>query len=128
MVYSCAYFEEPGDSLEDAQQAKLEHICRKLLLRPGERLLDIGCVGGADNPRGAPPRGEGSRNHVERKTAASRKAQDRRGRARGAGHGGAEGLPRPGGRELFDKVSSVGMFEHVGLKNLPLYFGTVRRF
>jgi cyclopropane-fatty-acyl-phospholipid synthase len=47
MVYSCAYFEEQNCSLDVAQQAKLEHICRKLLLRPGERFLDIGCGWGA---------------------------------------------------------------------------------
>ena len=43
MVYSCAYFPTGTEDLEAAQEAKLEHICRKLRLRPGERLLDIGC-------------------------------------------------------------------------------------
>ncbi|MEF9671851.1 class I SAM-dependent methyltransferase [Pseudomonas sp. PCH446] len=43
MVYSCAYFEQPDDDLDQAQRAKLNHICHKLLLKPGERLLDIGC-------------------------------------------------------------------------------------
>ena len=43
MVYSCAYFTAPGDDLDAAQERKLEYICRKLRLRPGERLLDIGC-------------------------------------------------------------------------------------
>ena len=47
MVYSCGYFERADASLDDAQQAKLEHICRKLLLKPGERFLDIGCGWGA---------------------------------------------------------------------------------
>ena len=43
MVYSCAYFPSPDMSLDDAQTAKLEHICRKLRLQPGQRLLDVGC-------------------------------------------------------------------------------------
>lgn len=43
MVYSCAYFEAGTEDLDAAQTAKLEHICRKLRLKPGERLLDIGC-------------------------------------------------------------------------------------
>jgi cyclopropane-fatty-acyl-phospholipid synthase len=43
MVYSCAYFESPDDSIDQAQRNKLDHICRKLRLRPGERMLDIGC-------------------------------------------------------------------------------------
>jgi cyclopropane-fatty-acyl-phospholipid synthase len=47
MVYSCAYFDRPDISLDAAQEAKLEHICRKLSLRPGERFLDIGCGWGA---------------------------------------------------------------------------------
>jgi len=47
MVYSCAYFEQIGDDIDQAQRHKLEHICRKLRLRPGERLLDIGCGWGA---------------------------------------------------------------------------------
>jgi hypothetical protein len=47
MVYSCAYFETPADSLDQAQRNKLEHLCRKLRLKAGERLLDIGCGWGA---------------------------------------------------------------------------------
>jgi cyclopropane-fatty-acyl-phospholipid synthase len=43
MVYTCAYFEHPGESLEQAQRAKLEHVCRKLRLRPGERVVEAGC-------------------------------------------------------------------------------------
>ena len=47
MVYSCAYFRSPDTTLEDAQAAKLNHICRKLDLQPGERFLDVGCGWGA---------------------------------------------------------------------------------
>ena len=47
LVYSCAYFEDPADPLETAQERKLELICRKLRLQPGERMLDIGCGWGS---------------------------------------------------------------------------------
>jgi cyclopropane-fatty-acyl-phospholipid synthase len=47
MVYTCAYFQNPGDSLDTAQEAKLDLVCRKLRLKPGESLLDIGCGWGA---------------------------------------------------------------------------------
>src|SRR5207245_3938723 len=47
MVYSCAYFRSPDDDLDCAQEQKLDYICRKLRLRPGQRLLDIGCGWGA---------------------------------------------------------------------------------
>src|SRR6266851_652241 len=47
MVYSCAYFATPNDDLDTAQEQKLDYICRKLRLRPGERLLDIGCGWGS---------------------------------------------------------------------------------
>ena len=43
MVYSCAYFRTGDETLDEAQRAKLDHICRKLRLAPGERLLDVGC-------------------------------------------------------------------------------------
>ncbi len=128
LVYSCAYFEEAGDSLDDAQQAKLEHICRKLLLRPGERLLDIGCGWGALVIHAA--RHHGVLAHGV--TLSEKQLQVARQRIAEAGLADRvtvelrdyRDLP---GREVYDKVSSVGMFEHVGLKNLPLYFGTVHR-
>src|SRR5205814_2410898 len=47
MVYSCAYYHTPSDTLEEAQRAKLDLVCRKLRLRPGERFLDVGCGWGA---------------------------------------------------------------------------------
>ena len=47
MIYSCAYFDDADAGLDQAQRNKLEHICRKLRLKPGERLLDIGCGWGA---------------------------------------------------------------------------------
>jgi cyclopropane-fatty-acyl-phospholipid synthase len=128
MVYSCAYFEEPDYSLDDAQQAKLEHICRKLLLKPGERLLDIGCGWGALVMHAA--RHHGVRAHGI--TLSEKQLQLARLRIAETGLEDRVTVELKDyrdlqGREVYDKVASVGMFEHVGLKNLPLYFATVHR-
>jgi cyclopropane-fatty-acyl-phospholipid synthase len=128
MVYSCAYFESPDESLDDAQQAKLELICRKLLLQPGERLLDIGCGWGALVIHAA--RHFGVRAHGV--TLSERQLQVARRRIAEAGLDDRVTVELKDyrdleGSEIYDKVSSVGMFEHVGLKNLPTYFGTVHR-
>lgn len=128
MVYSCAYFEEADCSLDDAQQAKLEHICRKLLLKPGERLLDIGCGWGALVIHAA------SRYGVQAHgiTLSAKQLDVARRRIAEAGLEDRVTVELKDyrdldGREIYDKVSSIGMFEHVGLKNLPLYFDTVHR-
>jgi cyclopropane-fatty-acyl-phospholipid synthase len=127
MVYSCAYFRSDGDTLETAQEQKLDHILTKLRLAPGERLLDIGCGWGALVMRAVEKFGARavgitlSRNQYEY-------AQERI-RERGIGDRcevrlqDYRDVPEAGG---FDKISSVGMFEHVGLKNLALYFGRMR--
>ena len=127
-VYSCAYFTSPDESLDQAQRNKLEHICRKLRLQPGERLLDIGCGWGALVCWAA--RQYGVRAHgITLSRQQFEYAQQRI-------H--AEGLQdrvtvelrdyrELAGEGVFDKVSSIGMFEHVGLVNLPLYLATVRR-
>jgi cyclopropane-fatty-acyl-phospholipid synthase len=128
MVYSCAYFENPGDTLEHAQRNKLDLICRKLRLKQGEKLLDIGCGWGAliiwaARHYGVTARGVTiSRRQYEfvRHKIAEEKLehmvsvelQDYR---------DLEGELR------YDKIVSVGMFEHVGLKNLSLYFQTAHR-
>ncbi len=128
MVYSCAYFENPGVDLDAAQQAKLEHICRKLSLQPGERFLDIGCGWGALVMHAA--RHHGVHAHgVTLSTEQLRLARERIAAAGLSDRVSVElmdyrDLP---GAELYDKVASVGMFEHVGLKNLPAYFSTVHR-
>ncbi|MGB7546766.1 MAG: cyclopropane-fatty-acyl-phospholipid synthase family protein [Terracidiphilus sp.] len=129
LVYSCAYFHTAEDSLDRAQAQKLELICRKLRLQPGERFLDIGCGWGSLLLHAAGARqaqAEGitlSREQAE--TAKRRIAQSGLN-----GHCCAEWRDYrelDGRQERFDKIASVGMFEHVGLKNLPEYFGAAYR-
>lgn len=126
MVYSCAYFENADDGLDRAQRNKLEHICRKLRLKPGERLLDIGCGWGAlirwaARHHGVRAHGvtlsEQQYEHCQRRIAEER-LHDRLTVAL-ADYRDIEGT--------YDKIASVGMFEHVGLEQLPAYFATARR-
>lgn len=128
MVYSCAYFEQPGDDLEQAQQAKLDHICRKLLLKPGDRFLDIGCGWGALVIHAAQHYGV----HAHGVTLSPQQLELARQRIAQAGLEDRVKVELRDYRDLegdsvYDKVASVGMFEHVGLKNLPVYFSTVHR-
>jgi cyclopropane-fatty-acyl-phospholipid synthase len=128
MVYSCAYFRSEADSLELAQEQKLDHILNKLDLRPGERLLDIGCGWGALVLRAAEKYGARcvgvtlSKNQYEHcQEEIRRRGLEGRVEVRLQDY---RDIPEEG---AFDKISSVGMFEHVGLRNLRLYFDTVRR-
>jgi cyclopropane-fatty-acyl-phospholipid synthase len=128
MIYSCAYYEEVGQSLEQAQCNKLDHICRKLRLKPGERLLDIGCGWGALVCWAAEHYGVNahgitlSRNQYDhaRRTIKRRGLEDKV---------IVELMDYRDlkGEAVYDKLSSVGMFEHVGLKNLPAYFSIAHR-
>lgn len=127
-VYSCAYFRRPDDTLDRAQEQKLDHICRKLLLKPGERFLDVGCGWGALIMWAA----EHYRVHATGITLSEHQYEYATRRIREAGlqdfcevrlldyRDVAEDAP-------FDKIASVGMFEHVGRKNLPLYFAKLQR-
>ncbi len=124
MVYSCAYFERPDVSLDQAQAAKLDHICRKLSLRPREHFLDIGCGWGALVFNAARKFGA----YAEGCTLSHRQFEYANHRIQ------AEGLPeKVTAREMdyrdvtgqFDKISSVGMFEHVGRAQLEDYFRKV---
>jgi cyclopropane-fatty-acyl-phospholipid synthase len=126
MVYSCAYFRSESDSLDLAQEQKLDHILNKLMLKPGERFLDIGCGWGALILRAAKKYGARatgvtlSRNQHEFVTRRIReegledrcevRLQDYR------------DIPAEGG---YDKVASIGMFEHVGLRHLGAYFAKI---
>jgi cyclopropane-fatty-acyl-phospholipid synthase len=128
MVYSCAYFRGEEDTLEQAQLAKLDHICTKLRLTPGERFLDIGCGWGALILRAAEKYGVDatgitlSENQFRLATERIRAAglQDR---CRVL----LQDYRDHPGEGFYDKIASVGMFEHVGLRNLPVYFGSVTR-
>ncbi len=128
MVYSCAYFERPDMTLEQAQQAKLDHICRKLQLRTGERFMDIGCGWGALILHAAQHYGV----QAHGITLSERQFALARARIQCAGLEGQVTVELQDyrdvpGKACFDKIASVGMFEHVGLKNLPQYFDTVHR-
>ncbi|MGZ5041543.1 MAG: class I SAM-dependent methyltransferase [Usitatibacter sp.] len=128
MVYSCAYFHSDDDTLEAAQLQKLDHICTKLRLAPGESFLDIGCGWGALVIRAAERYGVKatgitlSENQYRLANELIRAAglQDRCKVI-------LQDYRDAPGEGVYDKIASVGMFEHVGLRNLPVYFNTVRR-
>lgn len=128
MIYSCAYYEDPGDTLEQAQRSKLDHICRKLLLKPGQRLLDIGCGWGALIRWAA--KHYGVRAHGI--TLSKNQYRHNLEQIREENLGGSVTVELldyrdVAGSSVYDRIVSVGMFEHVGLKNLPLYFRTAHR-
>jgi cyclopropane-fatty-acyl-phospholipid synthase len=128
MVYSCAYFKTGDDTLDQAQEQKLDHICRKLMLKPEEEFLDIGCGWGglifwAAQNYGVRATGVTlSRNQFEHVSARIREL-------------GVADRVRVELRDYldlppesnFDKIASIGMFEHVGLRNFPRYFGKIHR-
>jgi cyclopropane-fatty-acyl-phospholipid synthase len=126
MVYSCAHFTEPHDDLARAQRDKLDMICRKLRLKPNETLLDIGCGWGALPIHAA--RDYGARAYgvtlaenqyayatekIARLGLQDRVTIELRDYSRLDGS--------------FDKIASIGMFEHVGHANYPSYFATIGR-
>jgi cyclopropane-fatty-acyl-phospholipid synthase len=125
MVYSCAYFETPDDSLEDAQTRKLDVICRKLRLTPEDRMLDIGCGWGSlliHAARNYGVRGVGV-------TLSEAQAEYARAAIRDAGLSDRLEVRIQDYREVsdgpYDKVVSVGMFEHVGASQLDRYMQVV---
>ncbi|MCE0499079.1 MAG: cyclopropane-fatty-acyl-phospholipid synthase family protein [Methylacidiphilales bacterium] len=128
MIYSCAYFSDPGNTLEAAQLAKLEHTCRKLALHPGGRLLDIGCGWG------------GLLMHAARQygivgtgiTLSERQAELAQKRIMNAGLQDQITIRIQDYRALeewesYDAIVSIGMVEHVGSKMLPEYFQRAAR-
>jgi cyclopropane-fatty-acyl-phospholipid synthase len=126
MVYSCAYFRDWNNDLATAQHDKLDMICRKLRLKPGESLLDIGCGWGALVCHAA--RHYGVRAHgvtlaeeqfVYAKEKVARLGLEDKVTLELRDYARVEGT--------FDKIASIGMFEHVGIANHPTYFQTINR-
>lgn len=127
LVYSCAYFRSLNDTLDQAQEQKLELICRKLRLQPIESFLDIGCGWGSLLLHAATKH----RVHAQGITLSKEQAEIATQRIEMAGMERQCSVELRDYRTLksvtpsFDKIASVGMFEHVGLDNLSHYFGTV---
>jgi cyclopropane-fatty-acyl-phospholipid synthase len=126
MVYSCAYFENGDESLDEAQAKKIDHILTKIQLQPGQRLLDIGCGWGALVLRAAQHFGV----HCVGVTLSRNQFELARERVRAAGLQGQVDIRLQDYRDVadgpYDRITSVGMFEHVGLDHLASYFGHVR--
>ncbi len=123
MVYSCAYFQTDNDSLETAQEHKLDYICRKLRVRPGERLLDIGCGWGALVMHAAQRYGAQALGI----TLSGPQAELANSRIREAGLDKQCSVEVMDYRDMtglssYDKLASVGMFEHVGESRMGKYF------
>ncbi len=126
LLYSCAYFTDWANDLDQAQHDKLDHICRKLRLTEGERFLDIGSGWGALVIHAAEHYGVSAHGvtlseeqfALSRKRIAEKGLQDRV---------TIELKPFQELDGTFDKIASVGMFEHVGFANHAAYFKTVRR-
>jgi cyclopropane-fatty-acyl-phospholipid synthase len=128
MVYTCAYFHDWSDDLDTAQRQKLDIVCRKLRLEPGQTMLDIGSGWGSLACHAAKHYGVTvlgvtlsdeqialAREKAERLGLADKVTFEKRDYALLEGDG------------RFDRIASVGMFEHVGLKNFETYFQTVQR-
>ncbi len=126
LQYSCAYFDQPGLSLEEAQRAKQRHIEAKLLLSRGQRVLDIGCGWGGLALRLAADTGV----TVDGVTLSSAQLEVARQRAEASGLAGQVDYSLTDYRDVagpYDRIVSVGMFEHVGRPNYSAYFSQVAR-
>jgi cyclopropane-fatty-acyl-phospholipid synthase len=129
LVYSCAYFHHDTDSLDTAQVQKLDHICRKLRLRPGQRFLDIGCGWGSLILHAAAEYGVDAQgitlSQVQKQVAGQRIAERSLHASCSARLQDYRDLDAS--LETWDRIASVGMSEHVGLKNLHAYFSIAYR-
>jgi cyclopropane-fatty-acyl-phospholipid synthase len=128
MTYSCAIFSRGAKTLKEAQFVKRELVCTKLALKPGERILDVGCGWGAFAIHAAKEHGV----HVTGITLSEPQAQLARERAAEAGVGDQVDIKVMDWRELhaepFDAISSIGMVEHVGSGNIDNYAVALRNF
>jgi cyclopropane-fatty-acyl-phospholipid synthase len=124
LAYSCAYFRNPTNDLDQAQNDKLELICRKLRLAPGDHLLDIGCGWGSLILHAASRYGVDARgitlSRGQAAMATWRITQAKLNRKCAVDFRDYREMAGPSSR--FDKIASIGMFEHVGLKNMRRYF------
>ena len=121
MVYSCAYFPTWESSLEEAQVSKLDIVCRKLRLKPGDRFLDIGCGWGGLVIHAAQTYGV----QAHGVTLSQAQFDFATARVRELGLTDRVKIELKDYRDLtgeYDKIASVGMFEHVGLDNHDAYF------
>lgn len=126
LQYSCAYFERADMSLEDAQRAKKRHLAAKLLIEPGMRVLDIGCGWGGLALTLAQETGA----EVDGITLSAEQLATARSRAEANGLAGRARFSLTDYRDVagpYDRVVSVGMFEHVGRPNYQAYFDQVAR-
>jgi len=126
MVYTCAYYRDPDGKLEQAQQDKLDLVCRKLRLEPGESLLDIGCGWGSLSVWAA--QHYGVRAHGV--TLSRAQAEWAGERIRREGLEGRCLVEYRDWRDLpadarYDKIAAIGVIEHVGIPNYPAFFGRV---
>jgi len=125
MVYSCGYFENGDEDLTTAQIKKIDHILTKIRVQPGNTLLDIGCGWGALVIRAAEKFGA----RCVGITLSERQYELARQRVRERGLSGQIELRLQDYRDVrgsFDRITSVGMFEHVGLAHLTEYFSKMR--
>ena len=125
MNYSCAYFRSPSDTIEEAQQNKLRHIAAKLDLKPGQRVLDIGCGWGGM----AIYLAQNFDVHVTGVTLSKEQLALAQQRAEQLGLAHKISFEFRDYRDVtgsFDRIVSIGMFEHVGISYFRQYFGKIQ--
>ncbi|MFN4259087.1 MAG: class I SAM-dependent methyltransferase [Gemmataceae bacterium] len=123
MVYTCAYFHTPDDDIDTAQLQKIDYVCRKLRLKPGERMLDVGCGWGGLTLHAAKHYGA----NVLGITLSQEQVKLANERIREAGLADRARVEYRDYRELqdpagFDKIAAIGIIEHVGEANMPAYY------